>query len=202
MSCIPRMALLGAVLALTGCGTAGPPPVTYVLGASAPHATGAESLLGRPVVEVKPVLLPDYLDTADILIRRGQHVVAPSPTGRWGERLSAGMTRALAAALARRLPALVIVASPPVELPARQVQVDVAAFEPRADGAVGLVAQWRVLDGAGRETLTGERVSLDRPVPGLGDAAVVAAMSDAVEALAEHVAAGVERSAPAPSPSE
>src|SRR3546814_6599396 len=80
-----------AALALAACGTAGPPPVTYVLGESAIAEHGAEPLAGRPVVEVKPVLVPDYLDVSDILIRGAEHVVVPSLTGRWGERLSVGV---------------------------------------------------------------------------------------------------------------
>jgi uncharacterized lipoprotein YmbA len=60
------------------------------------------------VVEVKPVLVPDYLNVSDILVRRGENALAPSPTGRWGERLSVGATRALAMGLVRRLPGLVV----------------------------------------------------------------------------------------------
>ena len=196
------IALLGAALALAACSTAGPPPVTYVLGEPASPVQSAEPLTGRPVIEVRPVLVPDYLDVADILIRQGGHMVAPSPTGRWGERLSAGVTRALAAGLARRLPDLVIVTSPPVEPPSRQVLVDVATFEPSADGKVVLVAQWRVLDGDSGGTLTGERVSLEKPIAGTGDPAVVAAMSSVTEELADHVAAGIERSGPAMPPTQ
>jgi uncharacterized lipoprotein YmbA len=126
------------------------------------------------VVEVKPVLVPDYLNVSDILVRRGESAVAPSPTGRWGERLSVGATWALAMGLVRRLPGLVITTTAPVERPARQVLVDFETFEARAGGTVVLISRWRVLDGAGRDTLAGECVS-----------------------LAERVAAGVQRATPA-----
>lgn len=179
-------------LALAACGTAGPPPVTYVLGASPPDVAGAEPLVGRPVVEVKPVLVPDYLDVTDIL-RRDGNVVEPSPNARWGERLSVGVTRALTRALARRLPGHIVLAIEPVERPARQVLAEVEAFESRPGGPVILVARWRVLDGGGNDVLAGERVSLVEPVQGGGDPATVAAMSRAVEALAERVASGLRR---------
>ena len=55
-----------------------------------------------------------------------------------------------------------------------------------------------MLDGAGRDTLAGERVSSVRPIAGSGDAAVVAAMTRAVEDFAERVAAGVRRTTPGP----
>ena len=144
------------------------------------------------------MLVPDHLDVSDILVRRAGNVVAPSPAGRWGERLSVGVTRAVAAGLVRHLPGFVVTATAPAERPARQVLAEVEAFEPRADGIVVLVARWRVLDGAGRETLAGERVSSAQPVAGTGDGAVVAAMTRAVEGFAERVAAGVRRTTPGP----
>ena len=169
--------------------------MTYVLGTPAAGAAGVEPLTGRPVVEVKPVLVPDYLDVSDILVRQAENIVAPSPTGRWGERLSVGITRTLAAGLVRRLPGFVVTITAPAERPARQVLAEVEAFEPRADGSVVLVARWRVLDGAGRDTLAGERSrrAADRD---FGDAAVAAAMTRAVEGFAERVAAGVRRTTP------
>lgn len=192
-------ALVAAALVLAACGTAGPPPATYVLGTPPAGAEGVQPLLGRPVVEVKPVLLPDYLDVSDILVRRAGNEVAPSRTGRWGERLSVGVTRTLAAGLSGRLPGLVVTTTAPVERPARQVVVDVETFEPRADGVVLLVARWRVLDGAGRDTLAGERVSLPVPLAASADAAVAAAMTGAVEGLAARVAEGIRRAPPASS---
>ena len=47
-----------------------------------------------PVVELKPVSLPDYLNSTDILLRDGQNELTASPTGRWGERLLARRDRA------------------------------------------------------------------------------------------------------------
>jgi uncharacterized lipoprotein YmbA len=184
-------------LALAACGSAGLPPITYVLGPAAAGAEGAEPLTGRPVIELKPVLVSDYLDVSDILVRRGENAVMPSPTGRWGERLSVGVTRALALGLMRRLPGPIVTSSQPAEQPARQILAEVETFEPRADGSVVLVARWRVLDGAGRKTLAGERVTLKEVIDGQGDALVVAAMTRAVEDFADHVAAGVRRTMPA-----
>ena len=197
-SAAARIALGASALALTlaACGKAGPPPVTYVLGTPATGAQRVEPLTGRPVVEVKPVLVPDYLDVSDILVRQAENIVVSSPTGRWGERLSVGVTRALAAGLVRHLPGLVVTSTAPAERPARQVLAEVEAFEPHAGGSVVLVARWRVLDGPGRETLAGERASSAQPIAGAGDAAVVAAMTRAVEGFAERVAAGVRRTTP------
>jgi uncharacterized protein len=191
-----RSAAVGALaLALAACGITGSPPVTYVLGLPATGAEQVEPLTRRPVIELKPVLVPDYLDVSDILVRRAENVMAPSPTGRWGERLSVGIMRALAAGLVRRLPGYDVTATAPVEQPARQIVVDVETFESRTGGSVVLVAKWRALDGAGRSTLAGERVSLVQPIAGVGDAAIVAAMTHAVEDFAERVADGIRHTA-------
>lgn len=188
-----RLAAPAAALGLLGCGTAAPPPTIYVLGSPADSVEKTEPLTGRPVVEVKPVLVPDYLDVSEILVRRADNVVAPSPTGRWGERLSIGMTRALVLGLTRRLPDFVVTATDAAAEPAQEVLVDVETFGARAEGSVVLVARWRVLDGRKRSLLAGERVSLTQPVQGTGDAAIVAAMSRAVEELAARIAEGIER---------
>ena len=189
--------LLGAAgLVLGACGSS-PAPDLYVLGAAPAPVTAAAPQAGLPVIEVKPVGVPDYLDTTDLLVRHGEGQMVASQTGRWGERLSAGVTRALAAALATRLPRMAVTASPPVERPARQVLVDTEAFEARADDEVVLVAHWSITDGGPRQTLTSERVSLAEPVAGTGDGAVVAAMTRATEGLATRIAAGLERTSAA-----
>lgn len=188
-----RLMMLGVVcLVHAACGSA-PPPSLYVLGTAPAPVVAAAPQARLPVVEVKPVGVPDYLDTTDLLVRHGGGQMVPSQTGRWGERLSAGVTRALVAALAARLPHMAVTTTPPVERPARQLLVDAESFEARADGEAVLVARWGVTDGAARQTLASERVSLTEPVASTGDAAVVAAMTRLTEQLADRVAAGLER---------
>jgi uncharacterized lipoprotein YmbA len=180
-----------AVFGIAACSLSGPPPAEYVLGAMPAATATTLSQTGLPVVEVKRIQLPDHLDTTDILERRGNQLV-PSPTGRWGERLSVGITRALTASLAARLPRLVVTATP-LGRPTRQILVDVAALESRLDHHVVLVARWTILDGATRQVLTAEQASLVEAIEGTGDSAVVAAMSQGLEDLAGQLAAGIER---------
>jgi uncharacterized lipoprotein YmbA len=188
----PGFTIILAALLLAGC-SSGPPPATYVLGSPAPETTRTERLTGRPVIEVKPVLVPDYLDVTDILVRRGANQLAPSRTGRWGERLSVGITRALAADLRNLLPGYIVTSVPPVERPSRQVLVEVETFEPRTDDSVVLAARWRVLAGSSQETEAGERVSIVEKLSAPGEAAIAAAMTQAVDALAGHIADGIRR---------
>lgn len=183
-----------AVLSFCPVGCAGPPPSEYVIGTAPAPARVTIPLTGRPIIEVKPVELPDYLDTRELLVRNGNKVVA-SQSGRWGERLSVGMTRALATSLAARLRGVDVTTAAPLEHPTRQVLVDVITFEARANQeAVVLVARWAIIDGPGRSTLLSERTALTEPVSSMDDSAVVTAMSHAVEDLASAIATGVERS--------
>ncbi len=186
------VALFGfAIWLLPGCRTAGPPPTEYVLGPM-PEPTGsAVPEGGLPLIEVERVRVPGYLDRTAILERRG-NLLVPSSTGRWGERLSVGFTRALSTSLSRQLPGMLVDAAPPIGRPARQLLVDVVAFESRADRDVILVARWTVADGDSRQILTSQQTSLVEPIVGGGDAAVVKAMSRAVEDFAHQVAVRIK----------
>jgi len=188
-------AALGVSLFLAGCGSGGPPPAIYVLGPPAPVKASIEPLTGRPVVEVKRVQVADYLDVSDIMVRRSANVLAPSPTARWAERLSVGITRVLTYDLSRWLPDFVVTTTP-IGTSALQVLVEIDDFAPRGDGTVVLLARWRVLDGPGRKTLAGEQVSLTDRAAGADDAAITAAMTREVDELAARVAAGVRRAMP------
>ena len=48
-------AVAAVALGLAACGTGGSPPVTYVLGTPPAAQNNVEPLVGRPVLEVKPV---------------------------------------------------------------------------------------------------------------------------------------------------
>lgn len=195
LSGVPLASGFAAMVALSACSLAGPPPAEYVLG---PIPAGKATTIpqpGLPIVEVERVRVPDYLDTTDILRREGNRLV-PSPTGRWGERLSVGLTRALTASLSLRLPRMVVTATSPLERPTWQILVDLADFEPSEDKVV-LVARWTIVEGARHRIVDSEQTSLVDAIPDADDSAVVAAMSHLVEELADRLVAGIESSRPA-----
>jgi uncharacterized protein len=195
-----RIATVGLMMVLAGCGS-GVPMRSYELGSPTPAATGTWSEVGLPVIELKTVLVPDYLDSSDILRRSGANELIASPTGRWGERLSLGLTHALASDLAARLPHTVITTNPEAE-PTRQLLVDVDNFEIDTDGACRLTARWRFAAGngtpipsaAGNGTPipSGEHGSFSETARSLDDGAIAAAMSRAVDQLAGQIAAQAE----------
>jgi uncharacterized lipoprotein YmbA len=175
-------------LLLGGCGPAGSGPALFVLGSAPVPANTAARQAGLPIVEVKPVQVPGYLDTTDLLVRGPGGQIIPSRTGRWGERLSEGFTRALTTDLAGLLPRMAVTSPPLVERPTRQVLVDVESFEATVDRGVILVARGTLMDSAARRTMASERVSIAIPLEDKGDAAVASAMTRAVRDLAAKIA--------------
>ena len=93
--------------------------------ASSDSAVSTAGAAAAPVLQLRRVLVPDYLDTTDILLRVGQHELQASHTGRWGERLSVGITHALRADLADRLPKDTVLLGPSADRSARQILVTV-----------------------------------------------------------------------------
>ena len=125
--------LAGALAVPPGCGMGEPSPQVYVLGDAGAAEPGAASQMNTPTVEVRPVRVPDYLDTTDIVTRGAGGLVVPSESGRWGERFSIGLTRAVAADLARKLPGLAVTTSARWSEPRWQVAIELE-FVRRAVG--------------------------------------------------------------------
>jgi len=143
---------LPLLLCVAAC-SSGPPRRTYLLtppfDPTAP-TTMTPSPAGDPIapqqrLEVRRILVPDYLDSADILMRSGNDEVKASITGRWGERLSQGVTRALRADLAARMPHDSIVTDGSSN-PRRQLRITVTALDLWQDGRCVLAANWSIVD--------------------------------------------------------
>ncbi len=153
---------------------------------------------GRPVLEVRPVLIPDYLDSTDILLRDGRNEVKPSLTGRWGERLSVGVAGELRQALAKRLQDAVVEQEGSGIPPTRTILVNVNSLDIWPDRRCVLTASWTLLGQDKHALAGGEQGSFVTVVPGkikpFADSDVVTAMSEAVRQLADRIALSVSRS--------
>lgn len=176
------------LLLIAAC-SAAPPAQLYVIG-DPPEATQTQEVQsGRPVIRLLPVSVPDYLDTREILRRDGRNEVTASPTGLWAERLSVGITHALAASLATRLGDAIVVTSQPEEPPSQQIKVDVLAFEINADGRCVLTARWTSMSGDGGRVLRRERDTFVERAAQSTDASAAAAMTRAINRLTVQIAA-------------
>jgi uncharacterized lipoprotein YmbA len=143
---------LPVLLCAAAC-SSGPPRRIYLLtppvNPTAP-ITNTPSSAGDPMppkqrLEVRRILVPDYLDSTDILMRSGSDEVKVSATGRWGERLSLGLTHAVAADLAARMPqdSIVLDAS---SNPQRQLRITITALDLWQNGRCVLAANWSIVD--------------------------------------------------------
>jgi uncharacterized lipoprotein YmbA len=176
--------------------SSGPPTLTYVL---VPPL--APQVLALPVaspserVIVRRVLVPDYLDTTDILLRDGPNGVKASVTGRWGERLSQGLTQALAADLAARLPGYAVMLDMPATAQ-RQVQIRVNALDLWRDGRCAIAATWTIVDHDAPHAVEAGSGTFESSALGSGvdDARLVDAMSRTLNKLADAIAVGIRQS--------
>jgi uncharacterized lipoprotein YmbA len=186
------LALAGITIFLGGCGTL-PLPKVYVLGDPSSSPPGVTDEAGLPHIELKTVTVPDYLDTTEIIRRTASNEVVASPTGQWGERLSAGVRHALSADLARRLPNMVI-ESRETSQPHRRLLVDVERFEIAQDGRCTLTARWRTTASSGKSDSESQRGTFIDDQTSLTDAAAAAAMTSAIDHLAAQIAVTLQSS--------
>jgi uncharacterized lipoprotein YmbA len=135
--------LWAGVLCTAGC-SSGAPRRTYLL--TPPIAPTAPSTTTPALrLEVRRILIPDYLDSPDILMRSGSDEVKASATGRWGERLSQGLTHAVGADLAARMPQYSIVQDGSGTTQ-RQLRVTISALDLWPEGRCVLAANWSIVD--------------------------------------------------------
>jgi uncharacterized lipoprotein YmbA len=156
----------------------------YVMPAPASLNAGLRVAPATLALKLLPVILPDYLDTTDLITRTGQYGIEASRTARWGERLSKGVTRSLAADLCHRLPAYVA-----TDVPAVQIEVTVSAFDVTAATSV-LAASWTVVwQTDARPPAAGHGKFSTGVAAPRGDLAIVSAMAATIAELSDGIAA-------------
>jgi uncharacterized lipoprotein YmbA len=193
---------MAALLFLAGC-AASPLPRIYVLSTPVAPVPDVVNEAGRLVVELPTVALPDYLDSTDILLRDGQNELKPSTTGRWGERLSLGITHALEVSLARQLPGVLVTHSTAQGQPTVSLLVNVEAFDVHPDGQCVLTARWMIPGDDGQSATISQQGTFVTKATGsvgatgspavLPDAAIVSAMAAALDQLADRIAVSLRR---------
>jgi uncharacterized lipoprotein YmbA len=179
------------VLGASGCATT--PPSVYVLNKANLESRPIESQARSPVIQLAPVLIPDYLDTADIQWRLGEHELHSSSTGHWSERLSAGIAEALRSDLAGRLPMDDITLRRSGKSTESILLVTIDTFDCSSDGHCVLSANWTVVP-PGHGVAAGtpvEHAVLSTPAGAASlarDPAIVAGMSQSIDELAGRIA--------------
>jgi uncharacterized lipoprotein YmbA len=188
--------LLALSLLLAACvdigGGDAEPSRFYVLSASEPTTSPTRDI---PVL-VGPVTLPRYLDRPQIVTRPTPNQLALSEYDRWGGRLDDNVARVLAQDLAVQLGTSRVAIFPREQrLPdALQIAVDVSRFEQVGDnGQVELDAQWSLYPPDRRQPPVIGTSRIREPSKGGNVEAAVAAMSRALDKLAQEIAAAARK---------
>jgi len=182
------LALIGFTVA-SGCVRSD--PARYYVLTEVPRSTAATPAVGSgppATVGVGPVSLPGYLDRIQIVTRRGAQLEV-AEFDRWGEPLSDGVPRTIAAYLADLLQTdrVVVFPWPLGRTIDHQVMVDVTRFDGVVGGDVRLEARWRLL-GQDRKELALRWFAAREATGESGYPALVAAMNRSLGALSREIA--------------
>lgn len=205
---VRRLLGLAAFIGLAGCavsdstqyytlGLAGAGGAASRASASPPRSSAAGT--GAVGIGVGPIIMPGYLDRTQIVTRNHGDQVEIAMFHRWAEPLEGGIARILGEEIAARVPTERIVMFPWRGVVARvlkyQVVVAVMRFDGRLGGDVTLDARWRILDREGDE-LVFNRFTVTEAAAGPGYEPLVAAMTRALGALGQEIAAQIRAMPP------
>jgi len=186
--------LVAPLLALAACQST-PDSRLYTL-AVVPPATAAQPVRTAPqTLALGSIDLPMLVDRPQIVRRIDGNRVEALEFDRWAEPLVDGLRSTLAGDLAARLPGATVlpVAGSTVGEGTVVLSVTVLRFDADATGRVVLDAQWS-LSAASRGRRSGpSRETVEVPAASAEPNALVRAMSQAVAALTDRVAAGAGR---------
>lgn len=186
--------LPAVVLGAAGCGTSTPARHYTLPPAAADDGSGPEvpvTAAARPfTLLVAPVAVAAYLDRPQMAVRMADGRLALREFDRWAEPLDEGLTRQLAAELARLMPASRVVELPFPGGSAEDLRLAtrVTRFEADEGGTARLDVQWTVTDGRGRAVVAPRRERYSREGASTEPAAMLEALSFTVADLARSIA--------------
>jgi len=184
-----------AALLLTAClgpGTTRPTRL-FVLNATAPPAAGRSSDLR---IGVGRIALPEFLNRPQIVTRTSANRLRMADFSQWAEPLEDSIPRVVSENLARSIGTDQVVVYPwPTRLEVDlTVEIAIIRFEGEADGAVSLVARWRLVRPDGTELHPLQASSYVESPTDRSTEALVAAMSRALGSLSRDIASAIESS--------
>ncbi|MDR3415205.1 MAG: PqiC family protein [Nevskia sp.] len=190
-----RTGLAVALCGLAACAAAPPPRLMLLSNDTALPPPAADTQ--RPLLVVRTVALPEYLDRRAVIYRSGDAELQRFPDTIWAERLGMSVTRWMAQQLTADLPAYDVQAFSAMgnTAPALTLNLELESFEPSAvtASALHLRGSWHL---SGSATAEG-RIAADVPMSVLDPDGTVAAMRVALTQAAADIAARVQGLPPA-----
>ena len=134
--------LAATLLALSLAACASTPPLVVAL-PDPPQALVARrpGENARPIVLLRPVTIPGYLDSYAIVLGRNADVLVLSEDAEWAERLRDGVTRVLRDALSQRVGASAVLLRGEHRAADAELVVEFLRLDP-SEGALQLDARW------------------------------------------------------------
>lgn len=175
-----------ALIAVMLSACAAPPLKLYTL-TPVPESSDPSPLpRNATIIVVDRVYLPDYLDTQDLIIRRG-NVLDRSQTGRWASRLSMSATDLLTAKLAMRRPDALVTDGVRTAVPDYEITVDVSRLDVSSAGQGVMDADWQIIPRADTKHIVRDRVRVTLEGSVASDKGIVGLESRLFERLAASI---------------
>lgn len=184
---IGRRSLTSLLLpALAAACSSSPDPVLYTLRVT----PGPERPKSPPVVQLRDIGLPRYLDRREIVRSAADYKLGLSANDWWGEPLGAMLSRFIVLGLSQRLPSSSVYSEGGAISadPNAVLAVNIQRLEPDQAGTLELLAQAAVEFNRPRRTAN-RSFRILKPIPAATVAGQVAATSDAVGELTDGLAA-------------
>lgn len=183
------LTLLAVVATALGCGSSAATRF-YQLSTTPGDGAPAASSASTPALGIGPISLPAYLDRAQVVVREDAHGLELMEFNQWAEPLQDNFVRVFSENLAARVGTDRIALHPwgstTVDF---RVEVRVIRFECDVTGKCTLAARWMVDSGGKRQ---GGASNHEATATGDSVAEMVAAMSRALGAFADEVAAAIK----------
>jgi uncharacterized protein len=188
MSTEPRRLCATVLLALPllAFGCASPPLTTYTLEPTNPPASGRPLSPQPVVIEVRRVVIPDSLDTRDIVVRDGNRLER-SARGRWASRLSDSITHYLAGQLAAQRPDALVTDQTQVETPNDRLYIAISTLDITSTGQATVEADWTIVPRDPARPTSRQRGRFTAQGPAATDYDVVVLLQDVLKQLANAI---------------
>ncbi|HEX5458965.1 MAG TPA: ABC-type transport auxiliary lipoprotein family protein [Steroidobacteraceae bacterium] len=183
------------VLLVAGC--AGPPLRIYTLAQPPVNEDTRQLAAEAPVIEVDRLVLPNDIDSEDIVLRDGD-VLERRTTGRWASRLSLLATDLVTSRLAARVPDALITDQSPARRPTYRIIIHVAQLDIAKSGRALLDADWQILTGDAGTLPIRDRTRIQLAGPTSTDSDIVRLEAALFDRMADTVVVDLRHAAGIP----
>lgn len=184
--------LLLATALLTSACASSPPSQFYLLEAAPATATLNATSTTAPRLGIGAIVLPDYLNRPQIVLRDHGGRLLLRERERWAEPLEDGVRRTLGENLGQLLGAgqVVQLPAPPGITADRRLHLEIIRFDASTANEVWLHARWNIQTGATASSLHEQRIRIDTGNTDTG--ATIHAMNAALYELSRQIAASLD----------